>query len=202
MVNNIELIKPFLKFESDDDFYILEIIKRKKENPNLGKNNTEVAQYYITSVKELEKVMPDVIAICDATNSRAYINLNSRSFQMIALFLNKKMGDILLTKDYRFARRAFLSEAHSHTNEQDKTYIVDFDYTDGSCSMDDSARFDLVKELLFKLQKQTGVQPLLYTIPTKNGVHIITRPFNIKKFKDTFPLIDIHKDGITLCYIS
>lgn len=33
MVDNLRLILPFLKFESEDDFYYLQILQRKKENP-------------------------------------------------------------------------------------------------------------------------------------------------------------------------
>ena len=200
MVNNINLIKPFLKFETFDDFYILTIIKRRKENPCLDKNHMEITHYFITSIKELEKVMPDVIAICTATNSRAYINLNSRSFEMTAMYLNKKIGNILVNKDFKFARKAYISECNSHTNQKDKTWIIDFDYTDGNCSSDDLYKFEQAKELLFKLQKQTGTTPMLEIIPTKNGVHIITRPFNVKKFKDSYPLIDIHRDSPTLLF--
>lgn len=43
MINNLELIKPLLKFESEDDFYYLQILKRKKdqtpEENALGRNN-------------------------------------------------------------------------------------------------------------------------------------------------------------------
>lgn len=32
-MDNIDKILPFLKFESEDDFYYLQILQRKKENP-------------------------------------------------------------------------------------------------------------------------------------------------------------------------
>ncbi len=39
MINNIEIIKSLLKFESPDEFYFLQIIKRKKDNPEIGSNS-------------------------------------------------------------------------------------------------------------------------------------------------------------------
>ena len=30
-------------------------------------------------------------------------------------------------------------------------------------------------------------------IPTKNGYHIITKPFNLKQFREKYPDIDVHK---------
>lgn len=38
-------------------------------------------------------------------------------------------------------------------------------------------------------------------IPTKNGYHIITKPFNLKQFKDKYPDIDVHKNNPTILYI-
>jgi len=37
-------------------------------------------------------------------------------------------------------------------------------------------------------------------VPTKSGVHIITRPFNLKKFKEKYPNVDVHKDNPTILY--
>jgi hypothetical protein len=39
MVDNFEIIKSLLQFDSEDDFYHLQILKRKKENPELGSNS-------------------------------------------------------------------------------------------------------------------------------------------------------------------
>lgn len=50
MINNLELILPLLEFLSEDDFYHLQIIKRKKEHPELGSNSYVVKTYYITPV--------------------------------------------------------------------------------------------------------------------------------------------------------
>ena len=37
--------------------------------------------------------------------------------------------------------------------------------------------------------------------PTKQGVHLIVRPFNLKAFKDSFPDVDVHKNSMgTLLY--
>ena len=39
-------------------------------------------------------------------------------------------------------------------------------------------------------------------IPTKNGVHLIVeRSFNLQKFKEAFPNIDVHKNNPTVLYV-
>ena len=38
-------------------------------------------------------------------------------------------------------------------------------------------------------------------IPTKQGYHLLVRPFNLKEFSDKFPNIDVHKNSMgTLLY--
>ena len=127
MVNNFEEIKKYLIFKSADDFYILFIKKRRKDNPGLEHGEIEISTFYITSIIELERLMPLISSICNATNSRAYINLNSRSFRSTALHTNKKLGEILLSGDYKYARKIYESESNSHTNTDDKKWIIDFD---------------------------------------------------------------------------
>ena len=47
MVDNFDLIKSLLKFESKDDFYYLQIILRSKDNPDIGANNRLVPIVYV-----------------------------------------------------------------------------------------------------------------------------------------------------------
>ena len=41
MVNNFDKIRNFLTFNSSDDFYFIQILKRRKDNPTLFKNILE-----------------------------------------------------------------------------------------------------------------------------------------------------------------
>lgn len=203
MVNNFEKIKEYLTFNSSDDFYILFIKKRRKDNPGLKYGEVELGTFYITSIKELEELMPEIISICDATNSRAYINLNSRSFKTVALHTNKKLGEILVNGDYKYVRKIYNSESHSHSNSEDKKWIVDFDYEDGyGEKKNDHDSLADTMDFLKDLQIKSGKEPLTNIIPTKYGVHIITRSFSINKFKEKYPDMDVAKEPTTLLYIS
>ena len=53
MINNIEIIKTLLEFNSQDEFYHLQVLKRKKENPELGSNSYVVKTYYVGSIEYL-----------------------------------------------------------------------------------------------------------------------------------------------------
>ena len=76
MINNLEIIKPLLNFSSEDDFYFLQILQRKKENPQLGSNSRVIKNYYIKSVEHLELRYPEIIELCSVFNARASIRLN------------------------------------------------------------------------------------------------------------------------------
>ena len=52
-VDNLEALLPFLKFDDKDDFYYLQILQRKKENPQLGSNSRVIKNYYIKSTDKL-----------------------------------------------------------------------------------------------------------------------------------------------------
>jgi hypothetical protein len=49
MVNNFQKIREMLTFPSETNFYFLQILKRRKDNPDLGKDMIHIADYYIFS---------------------------------------------------------------------------------------------------------------------------------------------------------
>ena len=190
MVDNLELIKPFLTFDSEDDFYHLQIIKRKKENPELGSNSYIVKTYSITSVDHLEKVYPEIKAICDFHQARAGINLNVRSFEKIAFHALRKLTDVIMNKDFRSARKSYDSVCGSFSAGKNKSWIIDIDVSD----------MDVVKSIAESISEIEPKGDKVKTVlPTKNGFHLITSPFNLSKVG--FSEIDIHKNNPTILYV-
>jgi len=204
MINNLEIIKTLLKFNSEDDFYFLEIIKRRKENPDNASNARVIKSFYIHSVEYLEKVMPEIIGLCNLENARAYINLNRRSFEKIAFQTLKKITDCIISKDFRSCKKAYNSACGSFSNESDKTWVIDIDYQDFPTQppgmfLDNGGD---IQDLISDLIKETGKEPNLNIVPTKNGYHIISQPFNRSKFNLYYSDIDIQTNSPTLLYIS
>lgn len=195
MINNKDLIRPFLKFNSADDFYHLQILKRKKENPELGSNSYVVKTYYISSLDYFDSKINEIIDICKVTNGRAMINLNKRSFEKIAFQTLRKVSDQIFNRDYKSIRKSYETVCGAYPNESDKKWIIDVDTTD----------FGVVKELVdfIKVVEPTdGADDRIKAIiPSKNGFHIITSPFRLDVFKTKFPDIDVHKDNPTNLYI-
>jgi type II secretory pathway component PulL len=109
MINNVLILASLLTFESEDDFYHLQILKRKKEHPELGSNSYVVKTYYISSLKYLGNKMPEIQQLCQFHNARAYINLNVRSYEKLAFQMLKKVTDQIMNRDFRSVRKAYES---------------------------------------------------------------------------------------------
>lgn len=120
MINNFEQIKNLLEFNSNDDFYYLQVLKRKKENHELGSNSYMVKSYFISSKEYLDLRKQEIIDLCNSNNARAYINLNKRSFEKIAFHTLKKVTDQIMNKDYFSVRKAYDSVCGSFMNEPNK----------------------------------------------------------------------------------
>jgi len=196
-VNNFTQIKSLLDFQSDDDFYHLQIIKRKKEHPDLGSNNIVIKTYYIQSVEYLETKFSEIQSLCDLHDARAYINLNVRSFEKAAFQMLKKTTDIIMNKDFKAARKAFESVCGEIGTSRDKMWVIDIDWVD----LIEAKEAREIEDFVQILQYETGREPIHEVIRTKNGFHLITRPFNIQKFKEKFPQIGIHKNNPTILYV-
>lgn len=200
MINNIEEIKKLLIFDSEDDFYHLQIIKRKKEHPELGSNSAIIKTYYIRSNEYLDNKYEEIKHLCDFHLARACINLNRRSFERIAFHTLKKITDQIMNKDYRSARKAFESCCGANSNEPNKRWIIDID------DKNNKHVPIYIVGLINSIQPNIGENKLIDTLETKNGYHLITKPFNKEEFQKAFFkeyefMVDIHKDNPTILYI-
>jgi hypothetical protein len=201
VINNFQQISKLLQFRSDDDFYHLQIIKRKKDHPEIGSNSLVIKTYYIKSEDHLAKVEPEIIAICDFHGARACINLNRRSFEKMAFHTLKKVTDQIMNKDFKSVRKAYESVCGAYANESNKKWIIDID----NISIDGfnhQAGMIQLRSRIIELQIEAGHLQSMNFIRTKSGIHIISAPFNLQKFREEFPDIDVHKDNPTILYIS
>jgi len=194
MVNNFDKIITFMDFPDEDVFYFLQIIKRRKENPQIPKNEIQLQAYHITSIDQLERLEDEIVELCNYHNARAYFHLNKRSFKKVGLQTLKIITDYIIDEQYKSIKKAFNSACGKCSSDPIKKWVLDFDYKPESV--------DWLIELrgyLYGLEPIT-VDKVITTIPTKNGIHVITKPFNPQKFKKDFPDVDIHKNNPTILY--
>jgi len=203
MVNNLELIKPLLEFKSNDDFYYLQILQRKKD-PNpiglpTGSNNNArtIKNYYISNLEYLDKKMPEIIALCNLFNARASIRLNKRSYEKVAYRTLQKVAGILANGEHSHLKTAYSKACgHGHNAGSNKNWIIDIDDFE---EPEQSKWLNDLQDYINDCRPEGN--KILSKIPTKSGIHLITKPFDLQKFKNDYRDIDIHKDNPTNLYI-
>jgi hypothetical protein len=202
MTNNFHHIQSLLNFKNEGDFYLIQIIQRRKDNPEIKRNMNLVDNYFVYSKEKLEEYMPKIIKQCDYFNARAYIRVNVRNAERIALQTLNKITQYILTKDYKAVKGAYLSAAGEHHSDDDKKWIVDVDGVSPDSADSDHQQFRANLEQLIESLQPNGKKKIIAEIPTKNGFHLITRPFNMEEFRKMQPLsVDVHKDNPTILYI-
>jgi hypothetical protein len=187
MINALEQIKQFLVFPSEDTFYDLQIIQRRKENPDMETNHRTVKHYSIKSIEHLERLLPEIISICDVLNARGCINLNRRSYEFLAKQMLKKIPDIYLANSYSTMGSAYESLVGLYTSEPKelRKWIVDIDINSMA----------VVKEVMDFIDDNNREVIIWTVLKTKNGYHLITTPFRVDEFRKRYPEHEIHRNN-------
>lgn len=196
-INNFNLINSLLEFESEDTFYFLQCIIRRKDNNDIGPDNKVIKDYYIDKYKDLNYYKEEIIGICDYFNARAYIHLNSRSYKDVSFECLSILADRLQKGEYKSNRGIWSTACGRKHSDSNKKWIVDIDFVPSDCEDNGLKILDVLYTIKWC---QPDGDKFIEQIPTKNGVHLITHPFNKKEFKDIYPCIDIHTNNPTLLY--
>lgn len=217
MTDNFEIVKQFIQisepqFDTDTDkFYAVEIIHRAKDGssvavmPRSGSNSVHLINtYYINSIEELDKRKNEIITMCEAFNSRAYISVNTKSYEQITKQAMIEFANRIAANDFKKPQSIFHSSVGKYVNRSTAVWILDVDREDAermNMSIDDLADF-------YKHIVETEVRPykqIVAIIPTRSGKHIIAHPFDTQKFFSAFPIGQnseslIKKNNSTLLY--
>lgn len=197
-IDNIAVLLMLLDFENENDFYYVEIIKRRKENPDLSKNSIKIIDFFIKSKEDLIKKYGLIKTICEYENARAYISVNKKSFKTLTNQLNLSLlKRTINNKGYETFNGTVSHIISDMFDSSTKKWIIDVDF-----DFENDTPFEVneLYQTIINLQKEGNREPVFDILPTVNGLHIITRPFNLKKFKERFSNISVHKNGLTLLY--
>jgi hypothetical protein len=203
MVDNLKIIIPFLKFDDEDDFYYLQILQRKKENPQLGSNSRVIKNYYIGSIEYLDGKYDEIKTLCNVFNARASIRLNKRSYRKVAFKLLENVAHTMSNSDYIHVSNSYDRACGQSHNDKNKKWILDLDHT--TELFYNEVEIERIKDLVRSVYSSycfDGRDPILGLIPSKNGFHLITSPFNLMIANEKGLNIDIHKDNPVNLYIS
>jgi hypothetical protein len=201
MIDNFDKIIPLLQFPSEDNFYFVQILQRKKDHPGTrlgGSNNNSrlIKAYYINSVEKLLILKEEMIKLADLFKARIGINLNPRSFEKTAFQLLQKVSNQMMNKDFYGVRKAYDSVCGNYHSEIDKRWLLDIDTKDDGILL----AIEIELERLFSKIENRDYK-ILAKLETKSGYHFITNPFNVAEFSKGYPEVEIHKNNPTLLYM-
>jgi hypothetical protein len=193
MINNIEQVKTLLNFSEKGDFYMLYVFKRKKDQPIEERDNHQsvrtIKTYCIDSVEHLEKRYDEIIQLCEMFKARAYIHVQKQNHRDVSLDMLALLAERI--KNGVQNQKGLFDSVVGQIKTQEKRWIVDIDTKD----------FDTLFEVSkFLIVLQPVGDKVEAVIPTKNGVHLITKKFDVRRFQEKFPEIDIQKKNPTLLY--
>lgn len=196
-VDNFDLIKKHIHSSDSNEFYMLQIMRRTKDQKGYdGKHKQSIIKsYFISSVEYLDSKRDEIVGLCEMFNARAYINLNKKSYKQVSLKALEILAGKIAHEEYDI--RSLFESACGQTGACDgqKTWIVDFDSKD----LDE---LDRIKNIIDSIDPK-GVSKIVETVPTRHGYHLITQPFNKKAFYEMYnESIDIHTDNPTLIYMN
>ena len=209
MINNLDLIKPLLNFDKEGDFYMLYVFKRKKDQPIGERNNHQsvrtIKTYCIESIEHLENRYNEIMQLCEMFKARGYIHVQKQNHFDVSLNMMVTLAQRI--QDGNHKQKGLFDSTVGKLNTREKRWIIDLDDVDEVSPM-------MVAYIEYQCKPITEVEfddvgiPIGYKvgpkieaiIPTKSGFHLITKRFDVMKFKENYPDVDIQKKNPTLLY--
>lgn len=203
MIDNITLIKGLLNFTEEGDFYMLYILKRKKDQPEGERDNHQsvraIRSYCIKSIEQLEKRYDEVKKLCEMFSARAYIHIQKQNHKDVSLNMMVELAERIRNGNHE--QQNLFDSVVGQLKTHESRWIVDIDTKD-----------ELVVHRVAHIVNQVrpkddrGDKIEAY-IPTKSGYHLITKRFDVLEFqKRMFEsnggiVPDIQKKNPTLLYL-
>lgn len=194
MIDNLELIKPLLNFEDEGDFYMLYILKRKKDQPEGERDNHQsvrtIRSYCIKSVEQLEKRYDEIKMMCEMFKARAYIHVQKQNHRDVSLNMMVALAQRI--QDGNHQQQNLFDSVVGQLKTLEKRWIIDVDDLKEASPMMMAYIDHKCKPYGSKIEA---------IIPTKNGHHLITKKFDVMEFKKQYPEVDIQKKNPTLLFL-
>jgi hypothetical protein len=194
MIDNFDLIRTLLTFNSTDDFYFIQILKRRKDNPTLNTDVAVIREYFVDSLEYYDKKREDMIEQAIKNNARVTIRLNKRSYQKTALKMLVDIANKIEQGQFKSVKTSFSSCSGKYSADKDKTWLIDVDAEDLTKYNMDDVIFDIGQSLPIG-------EKVLLKIPSKTGYHLLVKPFDLRTFSQKYPTLDMKKDNPTNLFI-
>ena len=179
-----------------DKYYVIELMRRGKDNPDLPAANYHFKNYYIYSWRDYEKYEAEIKNICKLLRLRAYASVNYKLMSQVSLDTLAESARRIAAHDYKKFYNIFESCSGKFVDHKNNIWIVDID-------KEDLDMVDIIKNFINECEPKT--EKIIFEIPTKSGLHLITKAFNLQDFNGKCiaymeKIIDVKKNHLTLLY--
>jgi len=218
MTNNFDIIRTYMENEGipaaegkmGDLFFVIMLIRRGKDHPGLPAANYTFKTYYVDSLEKYDKIKDEIIKCCEMFKLRAYISINIKSKEKFSQMCAFKFTQNILNNEYKKPWAVIDHVFGKLTAKNEDRWIIDVDNVKPSVPEHPEDIDPKLLGIYMAIRKCESryEDPVIMEIPTRSGVHIITHPFNLKRFKDEcsarYEVIDeipeAKKNHITLLY--
>lgn len=194
-IDNFDQLKTLMPFsESDNLFLHLQILRRGKDHPELPAANKLIKSWLVRSAEHLDKIKDDVLFLCEHYKARAYLSCTPKSIEKLNRLIMHKLADNHYTGNIINPWHVFNS-ACGELPGIEKRWVVDVDTKDTI----------VLTKIESKILEVMGLpyisDAVIPKVPTLNGVHLITSPFNLQEFHKYFCEVEVKKNGLTALYV-
>lgn len=224
MIDNFNAIREHLRFDNPGDIYVVHVMFRVKDLPNdadkqmyLSHEETQrlVRTYYVDSLSYLDKKIPAMKDLAINNKARVYFTMTRKNRITCNRIIAKKIIDEIDNPNVRYDHLIRSAVCGCHISDY-KWWTLDVDndtvvYPDkaeywkgnvGKATMNLMSIKDKVIAEMSKLVDETKTRSgsEIFTVPTKNGCHIMTPPFNRSKM--AYLGDNLKADAMTLAYFQ
>jgi hypothetical protein len=184
MIDNIKNIIPLLLFQKGN-FYEVRV-----ESPS----NKMIKHYMIDSLEDLLSQYDEMKLLADNFNTEVYIKLGAYSKEKLGFKILEVLSHKLQIKDLDYSD--LVLQSINDMNTIPKYWIVDV-------NVENVSNNDILRIKTVINDCEPNGRNVIADIPTPNGIHIVTKPFNTNQFlthQDVYYKVEVKKNNPTILY--
>ena len=207
MTDNFNRFREFMQLpeqEGGDAYYVIELVRRGKDCPDLPAANYHFKNYYIDTLAKYDKVQDEIRLLCRTLRLRAYASVCRKSFRRVTMNTLAEMARRAALGDFNRPDKIFGSCSGEYVDKDNRHWVVDVDDFVGYNTQE---HCETIRYFINDCQPFEDRNKIELILPTKNGMHLITRPFDVKTFNscmgvftDWIPRPEIKKNHLTLLF--